>query len=75
MGTKGALTEKEAKLNLGVVKFSDATTYSSDKFTDVHCLYTSTIFEGSDIDISLAEYKINAGESADFEFIAPTDFN
>lgn len=64
MGTRGAITEKESKLDLGVVKFSDGKEYSASKFTGVSCLYTSTIFEGSDIDISLAEYKINAGNFA-----------
>lgn len=108
---------KSIKNLLGAYWVSSGTKYSSQKFTGVYRLHTSTIFKGSDIYINLAEFNVKegnfafyvvfdgeivgqvepkeggmaefilknvektgsleyiiAGESANFSFIAPTEF-
>lgn len=117
MGTRGTVREWETHLDIAGWSVSDGIRYSSDKFTGVYMLYNTTLFKGSDIYVSLAEFVINegnfafyvvfdgevvgkvepsenalaefrldnvektgtleyviAGESASFEFVAPTDF-
>ena len=117
MGTRGTVRERETHLDIAGWSVSDGIRYSSDKFTGVSMLYNTTLFKGSDIHVTLAEFEIKegnfafyivfdgevvgqvtpgdgaysefllenvektgtleyviAGESASFEFLAPTDF-
>lgn len=117
MGTRGTVREFETHLTVAGWSVSDGIRYSSDKLTGVYMLYNTTLFKGSDIYVSLAEFQIKegnfafyvvfdgevvgkvepsenamaefllenvektgtleyviAGESASFEFVAPTDF-
>ncbi len=60
MGTKGAVSESESHLGM----ISSGIKYSSKKFTGVHRLYTTTLFEGSDIYVSLAGFEIKEGNFA-----------
>jgi len=114
MGTKGSISKSETHLG----NISSGIKYSSKKFTGVYRLHATTLFKGSDIYVSLAEFEIKegnfafyvvfdgkvigkiepsdaatseftlknvektggleyviAGESANFEFITPTEFN
>lgn len=61
MGTRGTVKEKEHQLDLGAFNVSSGRKYSSKKFTGVNLVYSSTIFKGSDIYVSLADFKINSG--------------
>ncbi len=113
MGAKGTVSESETQLG----NISSGIKYSSEKFTGVYRLHTTTLFKGSDIYVSLAGFEIKegnfafyivfdgevvgkitpsdtitseftlknvektgtleyviAGESASFEFVAPTDW-
>ncbi len=113
MGVKGTVSESETQLGI----ISSGMKYSSKKFTGVYRLHTTSLFKGSDIYVSLAEFEIKegnfafyivfdgevvgkitpsdtvtseftlknvektgtleyviAGESASFEFVAPTDW-
>lgn len=117
MGARGTVRETESHLEIAGWSVSDGIRYSSDKFTGVSMLCSTTLFKGSDIYVTLAEYEIKegnfafyivfdgevvgkimpgdgaysefllenvektgtleyviAGESASFEFVAPTDF-
>lgn len=117
MGSKGTVKEREMHYEFAGLNVSDGTKYSSKKFTGVYLLHNETLFKGSDIYVSLAEFQIKegnfafyvvfdgevvgkvepsenalaefrldnvektgeleyviAGESADFSFIAPTEF-
>lgn len=117
MGTRGTVRERETHLDIAGWSVSDGIRYSSDKLTGVDMLYSTTLFKGSDIHVTLAEFEIKegnfafyivfdgevvgkilpsddaysefllenvektgtleyviAGESASFEFLAPTDF-
>ena len=117
MGSRGTVREVEFPIEIAGVTISDGIRYSSDKFTGVDMLYSTTLFKGSDIHVTLAEFEIKegnfafyivfdgevvgkimpgdgaysefllenvdktgtleyviAGESASFEFLAPTDF-
>ena len=117
MGARGTVSDRETHLDIAGWSVSDGIRYSSDKFTGVDMLYSTTLFKGSDIHVTLAEFEIKegnfafyivfdgevvgkimpgdgaysefllenvdktgtleyviAGESASFEFLAPTDF-
>lgn len=117
MGSRGTFRTIEAHFEIAGWSVSDGIRYSSDKFTGVDLIYSTTLFAGSDIYVTLAEYEIKegnfafyivfdgevvgeiepgdgaysefllenvdktgtleyviAGESASFEFLAPTDF-
>lgn len=60
MGTKGSVSKSEVRLG----NLSNGIKYSSEKFTGVYRLYTTTIFEGSDIYVSLAGFEIKEGNFA-----------
>lgn len=60
MGTKGTVSESENHLG----NISSGIKYSSKKFTGVYCLHTTTLFKGSDIYVSLAEFGIKEGNFA-----------
>lgn len=117
MGARGTVSERETHYEFAGLNVSDGIKYSSKKFTGVYLLHNETLFKGSDIYVSLAEFEINqgnfafyvvfdgevvgkvepnenalaefrldnvektgtleyviAGESASFEFVAPTEF-
>ena len=60
MGTKGSVSKSEVRLG----NISNGIKYSSQKFTGVYRLYTTTIIEGSDIYVDLAGFEIKAGNFA-----------
>ena len=64
MGSRGAVSESEAAFNLGGNTANNKIKYSSKKFTGVQSLYTSTIFKGSDIYVSLLDLKVKEGNFA-----------
>lgn len=64
MGSRGTVAESEAYLEIGSLTISDGVRYSSNKFTGVYLLYTTTLFKGSDIYVSLAEFEIREGNFA-----------
>ena len=64
MGAKGTVSERETHLDIAGWSVSDGTKYSSKKFTGVYLLHTETLFKGSDIYVSLAEFEINEGNFA-----------
>ena len=64
LGSRGAISERETKFEFLGLKVSDGKKYSSKKFTGVYLLHAETIFKGSDIHISLAEFKIKSGNFA-----------
>lgn len=66
MGSRGAVSKTELHYEFSGLKISDGTKYSSKKFTGVYCLYTATLFKGSDIYVSLAEFEIKEGNFAFF---------
>lgn len=117
MGTRGTVSERETNLDIAGWSVSSGIRYSSKNFTGVYMLHNETLFKGSDIYVSLAEFVIKegnfafyvvfdgevvgkvepgenalaefrldnvektgsleyviAGESASFEFVAPTEF-
>lgn len=117
MGARGTVNERKTHIDVAGWNASNCIKYSSQNFTGVYLLHTETLFKGSDIYVSLAEFEINegnfafyvvfdgdvvgkvepsdnalaefrldnveksgeleyviAGESANFTFIAPTEF-
>ena len=60
MGMKGAVSKSETRFG----NLSNGIKYSSKKFTGVYQLYTATLFKGSDIYVSLAEFEIKQGNFA-----------
>lgn len=64
MGTRGTVREREAHLDIAGLSISSGTKYSSSKFTGVSLLYSTTLFKGSDIYVSLAEFEIKEGNFA-----------
>lgn len=64
MGSRGGLAESTSNLSVGGIQISDGIEYSCKKFTGVHRLYTCTIFKGSDIHVSLVDFKIKSGNFA-----------
>ena len=64
MGSRGWLGEKEKKLNLGIVSFSDGVEYSCKKFSGVRVMYTCTVFKGSDVELYLTDFKVRGGNFA-----------
>lgn len=61
IGTKGVVSKNEKRLG----NISSGIKYSSKKFTGVYRLHTTTLFKGSDIYVSLADFEIKEGN---FEF-------
>lgn len=61
VGTRGTIKEAEHQLNLEAFTVSSGREYSSNKFTGVALLHTTTLFEGSDIYVSLANFTVNSG--------------
>lgn len=64
MGTRGSISQRETQYNFDDISISGGIKYSSKKFTGVYCLYTATIFKGSDIYVMLPEFKIKEGNFA-----------
>ena len=64
MGARGTVRERETHLDIAGWSVSDGIRYSSDKFTGVYMLYNTTLFKGSDIHVTLAEYEIKEGNFA-----------
>lgn len=61
VGARGTVKEMEHQLDLDLFTVSSGKKYSSNKFTGVQMLYSTTLIKGSDIQVSLAEYTINSG--------------
>ena len=61
LGSRGAVSKSELRLDHGSVAVSDGVRYSSDKFTGVYRLYTATLFGGSDIHVILSDFNISEG--------------
>lgn len=64
MGTRGTVSERETHYDFAGLSVSDGIKYSSNKFTGVYLLHNTTLFKGSDIYVSLAEFVINEGNFA-----------
>lgn len=64
MGARGTVRERETHLDIAGWSVSDGIRYSSDKFTGVSMLYNTTLFKGSDIHVTLAEFEITEGNFA-----------
>ena len=64
MGSRGTVSTSETQLNIAGMTVSDGIKYSSEKFTGVYLLHTTTILKGSDIYINLAEFHITEGNFA-----------
>jgi len=64
MGTNGTVSESEIRYDFTGLKISNGRKYSSNKFTGVYRLYTTTLFKGSDIYVDLAEFEIKEGNFA-----------
>ena len=60
MGTRGTISQDEWQ----IAGISSGTKYSAKKFTGVYQVYTTNIFKGSDIHVSLAEFEITGGNFA-----------
>ena len=64
MGARGTVREIEAHIEIAGWSVSDGIRYSSDKFTGVDMIYSTTLFKGSDIHVTLAEFEIKEGNFA-----------
>lgn len=64
MGIKGGVGESETHYDFAGLNISEGIRYSSKKFTGVYRIYSATIFKGSDIYVSLAEFNIKEGNFA-----------
>lgn len=64
MGMRGTVNERETHLEIAGWSVSEGIRYSSDKFTGVYMIHSSTLFKGSDIYVSLAEFEIKEGNFA-----------
>ena len=64
IGVRGTLSQRETHLDIAGVNISSGVRYSSKKFTGVSLLHASTVFKGSDIYVTLAEFEIKEGNFA-----------
>lgn len=64
MGSRGAVNEIETQYEFAGLNISSGKKYSAKKFTGVYCLYTTTLFKGSDIYVNLGEFEIKEGNFA-----------
>ena len=64
MGTRGGLNTSESHWNYGSLTVSSGVKHSCRKFTGVYMLYSCTIFKGSDIHVTLADFQVYSGNFA-----------
>ena len=64
MGSRGSVSESEIRYDFTGLNISSGKKYSSNKFTGVYRLHTTTLFKGSDIYVDLAEFEIKEGNFA-----------
>ena len=64
MNYTGVIAETETEYPLSGFSVSSGKKYSSKKFTGVYRLYAATLFKGSDIYVSLGDFKVKEGNFA-----------
>ncbi|MBR5869251.1 MAG: hypothetical protein IKZ21_07370 [Clostridia bacterium] len=64
MGSRGAIRESEIKFEFENLSISNGRKYAANKFTGLYRLHNSIMVKGSDIHISLAEFRIKEGNFA-----------
>ena len=80
MGCRGGVSTSETHWDFENLSISSGVKYSCKNFTGVYRIYSTTIFKGSDIYISLGDYHINSGNFAfyvvlDGEIVGQVEYN
>ena len=66
MGERGSIDTSETSWDIEGFDFSTGIEYSSSKFSGLHLLYSSTVTQGSDVQLILSDFKVESGNLAFF---------